>query len=159
MAFTDDKDFIELIDAAVEDQAKAVELLRAKPDLIARRNRLEETALHFLAVENFPQGVEFLCSHGAEVDCVDFSKATPLRHAASLGHEEIVRILLAHGANPNVEDNIGETPLSSAERSGNKCIVEMLVKAGAKAEGAPPNGGPATSSGNSGVGEGPPSVS
>jgi hypothetical protein len=48
-----------------------------------RRNRREETALHFLAVENFPGGVEFLCRHGAEVDSVDFSNAMPLlRHGA-----------------------------------------------------------------------------
>src|SRR6266404_5127351 len=139
MAFTGDKELIELIDASVEDQSKALELLKAKPDLVARRNRLEETALHFLAVENFPRAVEFLCSHGAEVDCVDFSKATPLLHAASLGYEEIVRILLTHGANPNVEDNTGETPLSSAERSGNNRIVELPIKAGARAEPAPPN--------------------
>src|SRR6266481_23928 len=139
MAFTDDKELIDLIDASVDDQAKALELLKAKPDLIARRNRLEETALHFLAVENFAKGVEFLCNHGAEVNCVDFSRATPLLHAAGLGYEEIVRILLTHGANPNVQDNTGETPLSSAERSGNKRIVEMLIKAGARAE---PGSGP-----------------
>ena len=96
MAFTDDNELIELIDASVQDQAKALELLKANPDLIARRNRLEETALHFLAVENFPSGVEFLCSHGAEVDSVDFSNATPLFHAASLRYEEIVRVLLNH---------------------------------------------------------------
>src|SRR6266850_6064834 len=131
MAFTEDKDLLALIDAAVEDQAKALELLKAKPDLIARRNRLNETALHFLAVEDYPGGVEFLCNNGADANSMDFSEATPLLHAAALGYEEIVRILLAHGANPNVEDHTGETPLSSAERSGNKKIVEMLIRAGA----------------------------
>jgi ankyrin repeat protein len=139
MAFTDDRELIELIDGAVEDQTTALELLKAKPNLIARRNRLGETALHFLAVENYPKGVEFLCSQGAEANSVDFSGATPLLHAASLGYEGIVRILLTHGANPNVRDNTGETPLSSAKRSGNKQIVKMLLKAGAQAEpDAPP---------------------
>jgi len=134
MAFTDDKELTALIDASVEDQTKAQELLNAQPDLIRRRNRLEETALHFLAVENFPSGVEFLCRHGAEVDSLDFSKATPLLHAAALGYEDVVRILLANGANPNVQDNTGETVLSSARRSGNQRIVEMLIQSGAKAE-------------------------
>jgi ankyrin repeat protein len=123
-----------LIDASVEDQTRALEMLKAKPDLILRRNHLEETTLHFLAVENFPSGVEFLCRHGAEVDCVDSSKATPLLHAAALGYEEIIRILLAHGADPNAEENTGETVLSSARRSGNEQIVRMLIEAGAKAE-------------------------
>jgi ankyrin repeat protein len=134
MAFTDDKDLMALIDAAVDDQPAALEMLKAKPDLIRRRNRLEETALHFLAVENFPKGVAFLCHHGAEVDSVDFSKATPLLHAAALGYEEVVRVLLAHGANANVEDDAGETVLSSARRAGNDRIVQMLIQAGAKAE-------------------------
>jgi ankyrin repeat protein len=134
MAFTDDNELIELIDMSVEDQPKALALLQAKPDLIRRRNRLEETALHFLAVENLSEGVEFLCRQGAEVDSVDFSKATPLLHAAALGYEEVVRVLLAHGANPNVEDNTGETVLSSARRAGNERIVQMLIQAGAKAE-------------------------
>jgi ankyrin repeat protein len=132
MAFTDDKELIALIDASVEDQAAALAMLKAKPDLIHRRNRLEETALHFLAVENFPEGVKFLCRLGAEVDSVDFSKATPLLHAAALGYEEVVRVLLAHGANPNVEDNTGETVLSSARQSGNERILQMLIQAGAK---------------------------
>ncbi len=145
MAFTDDKELIELIDASIEDQTRALELLKAKPDLLARRNRLNETALHFLAVENYPKGVEFLCNRGAEVNSVDFSKATPLLHAASLGYEEVVWILLNHGANPNIQDHTGETPLSSAERSGNKRIIEMLIRAGAKAgPGAPPNAGSAS---------------
>ena len=82
MAFPEDN---ELIDATVQDRAKALELLGVKPDPIARRNRLEETALHFLAVENFPSGVDFLCSHSADVNRVDFSNATPLLHAASFG--------------------------------------------------------------------------
>ena len=134
MAFTDDVDLTELIDAAVEDQDKALELLKAKPDLINRRNRLEETALHFLAVENYPVGVDFLCQHGADINSVDFSRATPLLHAAMLGNEEVIRILLKHGANPNAKDNNGETPLSAAELSGNRQIIEMLIRAGAKAE-------------------------
>jgi ankyrin repeat protein len=134
MAFTDDKELIELIDAAVEDQDKARRMLAAKPDLIARRNRLNETALHFLTVENYAEGVEFLCSHGADVNCVDHSDSIPLLHAAILGYEKIVRILLAHGANPNVQDHTGETPLIAAKRTENRRIAEMLVEAGARTQ-------------------------
>jgi ankyrin repeat protein len=140
MAFTDDTDLFELIDAAVEDHDKALQLLKRLPDLIARRNRLDETALHFLVVENYPKGVEFLCCHGADVNTMDFSESTPLLHASTLGYGEVVRILLAHGANPNMANHIDDTPLSCAERSGNQQIVEMLIKAGAKAEPkAPPD--------------------
>lgn len=160
MAFTDDKELMTLIDASVHDEAAALTMLKAKPDLIRRRNRLEETALHFLAVENLAGGVELLCRHGADVDTVDSSRATPLLHAAALGYEEIVRLLLAYGANPNVEDDTGETVLSSARRAGSERIVQMLIQAGAKAEPcAPLNGGPAAPRSGTGAAEGPPSVS
>jgi ankyrin repeat protein len=81
MAFTDDKDLLELIDAAVEDHDTALKLLQREPDLITRRNCLDETALHFLVVENYPTGVEFLCRHGAE--SIPLISAT-LRHCYML---------------------------------------------------------------------------
>ena len=133
MAFTQDKDLLELIDAAVNDQEKARQLIKDHPDLLKRRNNLEETALHFLAVENYPTGVHFLCQNGAEVDPVDFSGATPLTHAATLGHEEVVEVLLSYGANPNATDGNEESALSCVKRTGNQRIVKMLVK-GANAE-------------------------
>ena len=143
MCFTDDRELGELIDTAVENQKRALELLRARPDLIARRNRLGETALHFLAVENYPKGVDFLCRHGADVNSMDLSRATPLLHASMLEYPEVVRILLEHGANPNTEDDTGETPLSCAKDSGNGRIIEMLISAGAGSKpDFPPNGAP-----------------
>ena len=138
MAFTKDKDLIELIDAVVNDPTRAGRLIKDHPDLLKRRNSLEETALHFLTVENYPRGVDFLCQNGAEVDTLDFSGSTPLIHAATLGYEEIVRVLLSHGADPNATDENDESALSSAKRSGNQKILKMLIKAGAKAEHANP---------------------
>ncbi len=126
-----DKDLEDFIDLAVEDPDRAEKLLEIKPDLLARRTPLEETALNFLAVENYPFAVDWLCKQGAEVDTTDFSGATPLFHAVKLGYEEMVKILLSHGANPNTQDNTGDSALERAMEDGSKNIIEMLTKAGA----------------------------
>lgn len=129
MAFTDDQDLLDLIDLAVTDQKKADRLLQRTPDLLRRRNRLKETALHFLAIENYPAGVEYLCGKGAEIDPRDSSGGTPLLHAATLGNERIVEILLNHKADPGVADESGDSVLDCARRSGNARVVSMIAEA------------------------------
>ena len=129
MAFTDDQDLIALIDSSVLDQKKADELLQRSPDLLKRRNRLQETALHFLAIEDYPVGIENLCGKGAEVDPRDFTGGTPLLHAATLGNETVVEVLLAHGADASAMDDAGDSVLECAERSGNSRVIELVTEA------------------------------
>ncbi len=108
MAFSDDPLFEELIDAAVLDHAAAERLLREHPGLIHATNRLGETALHFLAIESYPEGVAFLARHGASVDVTDGHR-TPLMDAAMIGASQVVRQLLVLGADPYVQTSEGET--------------------------------------------------
>jgi ankyrin repeat protein len=109
MAFSDNPLFNQLVDAAVLDQPAAEQLLGEHPELIHLRNRLGETALHFLAVEDYAEGVAFLVRHGAPVDTVDYSHRTPLMDAAMVGATRTVRHLLACGANPFVSTPDGDT--------------------------------------------------
>jgi ankyrin repeat protein len=132
MAFTHDLELLEFVDAAVVDHDKARRLLGCSPDLLNRRNNLEETPLHFLSVENYAAGVAFLCQCGAEADTCDFTGATPLMHAATLGHDDVVKLLLAHGANPNAVDQNGDSVLTHARGSESRTTIELLIQAGAK---------------------------
>ena len=108
MAFSDNPLFAQLVDAAVLDQPAAEQLLREHPELIKATNRLGETALHFLAVENYPNGVAFLARHGASIDACNDSGRTPLMEAAMIGATQTVRQLLACGADPNVQTPDGD---------------------------------------------------
>jgi ankyrin repeat protein len=74
--------------------------------------------------------VEFLISHGANINAKTDRGSTPLHLAAEQGHKDIVKLLIDKGANINVKDVYGRTPLDSAW--GRMDIIEMLKKHGAK---------------------------
>ena len=124
----------EFIDAVVEDPAKAAALLSRHPDLIRARWILGETALHFLSVEGFAEGVRFLAERGADVDAVNDLGDSPLADVAALGNEEIAETLLRHGANPNAAASATRgNALHAAVLSGNARLVGRLLRAGANA--------------------------
>ena len=109
MALSDNPLFGQLADAAVLNRPAAEQLLREHPELIHATNRLGETALHFLAVENYGDGVVFLARHGAPLNARNHFERTPLMEAAMVGATEAVRQLLACGADPSFQTPDGET--------------------------------------------------
>ncbi len=121
----------DLIDAAVEYQPKARLLLQENPNLLHAHCHLGETALHFLAVEGFAEGVRFLASVGADVNAKNKYGDTPIIDAATLGEEDIVRILLSFGADPNAESTTKVNALHCGISSGLPGVVEALLEAGA----------------------------
>lgn len=74
--------------------------------------------------------LEWLLSHGAEVDYRSKGKQTPLHGAAYYSHPEITEILLKHGADPNARDKFGNTPLHLAA-GGSVHTVKALLAGGA----------------------------
>ncbi len=113
-------------DAPDEMQA----LLRQEPDLLEARTGLEETALHYLAVENQLRAVILLVEAGAQVNTLNSCGGTPLSEAASLGYTELVEYLLSQGARLHIAGQ-GEPTLHEAVRSGNATVVQLLLAAGA----------------------------
>ena len=83
----------EFIDASVEDQRRAAELLAAHPDLLNARWLHGETVLHFVAVEGFTESVTFLAERGADVNEVNDFGDPPLIDVAILGHTDIAEVL------------------------------------------------------------------
>src|SRR4051794_18764526 len=90
----------EFIDAVVTDSAKAGGLLAQHPALLNARWIHDETVLHFLALEDFEDGVRFLVAHGADVNAVNEFGDSPLVDVAELGRNTIAKILLMAGAHP-----------------------------------------------------------
>jgi ankyrin repeat protein len=136
-----DKEIIgEFIDAAVDDQPRAKELLRQYPQLTDARWIHDETVLHFLAIEYFADAVRFLCELGFNVNTVNEFGHSPLLEVSSLHSNEVAKILLDHGADPNVTSDTLDCPLHRAVDSGNPELVELLLKAGANPEYVTDNG-------------------
>ncbi len=121
----------EFIDAVVEDEARARRLLMAHPELLNARWHLAETALHFLAVEGFIDGVRRLAEWGADVNLPNRLGDPPLLDCVILGNELLVELLLSHGASPNVVSDTSGTPLHVAVAMGHAGITRRLLAAGA----------------------------
>ena len=122
----------EFIDAVVDDETRARRLLTSHPELLNARWHLGETVLHFLAVEDFVDGVRRLIEWGADVNLPNRLGDPPLVDCVILGNEPLVEILLRHGATPNVvHRSTRGTPLHIAVANGHVGIVRRLLAAGA----------------------------
>jgi len=87
------------------------------------------TLLHHAAKENKIEAVEFLLSHGCDINAVDNDGQTALHKAAMFGHAEFVTILLEKGANANKCDNYGNAPLHAAITNGGDVnVIEKLIR-------------------------------
>jgi len=73
-------------------------------------------ALHFAAQSGAVEIAQLLLEHGAEVDPVNSSGATPLLLAVVkyTGNGELIVLLRKSGANPNHDNGNGITPLYAA---------------------------------------------
>ncbi|MGQ0634282.1 MAG: ankyrin repeat domain-containing protein [Planctomycetaceae bacterium] len=121
----------EFIDAVVLNRSRAELMLAADPELIRARGLHQGTALHFLAIEGYAEGVQFLAEHGADVNALNEFGDPPLIDVATLGNDAIAEILLRWGADPNACSPTRDNALHCAVRSGNARLVAILLEAGA----------------------------
>ena len=80
------------------------------------------------------EDVQFLLSHGAEVNACDDEGCTALMHASQEGFIQTVRILLDNGADVNMHDVYGSTALIFASSIGARQTVQALLDSGADLE-------------------------
>ena len=116
--------------AAVADRPQAERMLQENPDWIREKSSIDETALHYLAIENYVDAVRYLLSKGANVDGAQ-EFGTPLTDAAQLGYVEMVALLIEHGAKLEARNLMGNTPLLNASEKGYAESCELLLAAGA----------------------------
>ncbi len=76
------------------------------------------TALHFAAMNGYPELAQILISKGADANITDEQGKTPLHYAAIKGFSPIIKILLQSGVKEsvNLKDNCGRTPLHWVQR-------------------------------------------
>ena len=55
--------------------------------------------------------VKLLLDDGAQIDCTDLMKHTPLFRACEMGHTDVVQTLMDCGAKVDVVDQDGRSPL------------------------------------------------
>ena len=78
---------------------------------------------------------EFLLQNGADVNCLESRKLTPLYGASQNGHVETAELLIKNGADINFQDTKTRfTALQIASKMGHYEVVRLLLKNGAEVD-------------------------
>ncbi|XP_062855801.1 ankyrin repeat and SOCS box protein 12b [Trichomycterus rosablanca] len=92
------------------------------------------TPLKTAAAHGHLRCLEYLLSHGAEVDGLDVKAQTPLFTAVSSKHLDCVSALLRAGADPNGSQYNNCSPILTAAREGDLDILKELLRYGAEVD-------------------------
>ena len=90
------------------DFSGASTLLDQDSGLLDERNGIGESVLHFLAVENNRQAVEWLHARGADLNAVNEFGTPLLFEVAQLGYRDLLLWLVERGADPKKKDAQGQ---------------------------------------------------
>ncbi|KAJ6261091.1 Serine/threonine-protein phosphatase [Drechslerella dactyloides] len=105
--------------------------------VLADREHVCATPLHYAAVNRNVEAVKLLLQHGARVNAKDDISETPLHYAFDTkGHDpvaskKVIALLLEHGAGVNEVDDDGQVPLYEAALLGDVELLELLLEHGA----------------------------
>lgn len=117
--------------------ALATLALSESPHLIAARDNLNRTALHWaiLTEHTSEPVIKLLLHHGAVVNALCLSNGTPLHYTALHGRATAARVLLENGVDPNYFRDWPSgfvTPLFWAVKHGRLEIIKILLEHGAE---------------------------
>ena len=88
----------ELIEAAVREPNRARELVKNHPESLELRTGLGETAMHYLAVENYAEAVQLLLELGSNVNTKNMFGQSALLETITVHADEACAVLRRAGA-------------------------------------------------------------
>lgn len=115
------------------DIAELNNLLRAEISVNSRMLD-DSTALHWAALRDHADAVEFLLDNAADVNAINRNGVFPLYLAAVNGSEAVTKLLLNAGANARAALPSGETVLMIAARTGSPQVLELLLSYGSQVD-------------------------
>lgn len=108
---------------------------------INQRDEENVTLLHWAAINNRKEIVQYFIKLGADIDAVGGElMSTPLHWATRQGHASIIVILLQSGANPGARDGEGCAAIHLAAQFGHTAIVGYLIAKGQNVNSQDSNG-------------------
>ena len=89
---------VKLIQFSVAHPKLARKLVAEHPEVLNLRTGLGETALHYLAVENYANAVQLLVDLGADINVRNNFGKSPLQEAIQVGATQTIAVLRRAGA-------------------------------------------------------------
>lgn len=89
---------VKLMRFAILNPKLARKLVQDHPEVLTLRTGLGETALHYLAVENYADAVQLLIDLGADVNVTNDFGASPLAEAVEVKAAKTIDVLRRAGA-------------------------------------------------------------
>ena len=99
------------------------------------------TLLHWAAINNRPEVVNFLLQRGADINAIGGDlHSTPIQWATRQGVLAMVVQLLQHGADPLIPDSEGQSCIHLAAQIGHTAIAAYLIAKGTNVDHQDRNG-------------------
>lgn len=98
------------------------------PGVVAARDSMGNTPLHYSARAGNRDGCNFLITRGADINARNKDERTPLMVAIQYNSLTAVNTLLSLGASVNTRDISGFSPLHLSVQSGTLPITQLLLK-------------------------------
>jgi CDK inhibitor PHO81 len=120
--------------ACISGSLKVVKLCVEKiPELLEKPDAYDRRPLHYASLHGHSSIVSFLLDHSADATVTDMDGYTPLMHAITQGHVEVVQLFVESKINlePTAVSN-DLIPLSLACQSGHFSVAKLLLECGAK---------------------------
>jgi len=118
--------WLELYQKAVSDSPIDCEWLKLNPLALEMKDGLGETVLHYLAVENNPDGIKKLIAVGATVNTQNVFGNTPIMESSQLGYRNIIALLYSSGADINIKNKKGNDIFEHLEEYNKQKMIEYL---------------------------------
>lgn len=122
----------EIYKACSNGELQKVKLMLEKnPELLNKKDKSQNTPLHYAASAGKIKVVKFLIRKGANLQVKNNYGWTVLHSSSYRGHTSISDLLITSGINIEEMDAFGWTPLFRAIQGGHKSMIEFLVIQGA----------------------------
>jgi len=118
--------------AAVGDEGRVMEWVRAQPELLDAYSADGFTPLQLASFFSRADGVKFLLARGANANSVSRNpmKLMALHSSVAANHIPITKLLLANGAEVNARQEGGFAPIHAAGQNGNVTMIQLLLEWG-----------------------------
>jgi ankyrin repeat protein len=117
-----------------KNESAILSFLKSLPNIHVTDNYEKNTALHYAARYNYTRCIDYLLSKGANVNCVNSQRQSPVFFAVKRGHWQSLELLCQYGANLDIQDTAYKkhwSPIFYAISNSDHRCSELLINHGA----------------------------